>query len=600
MAKYPDQFIQQVLQTTDIVELVGKYVSLKKSGKEFVGLCPFHDDHNPSMFVSPVKQIYKCFVCGSGGNVLQFVMNFERQSFPEAIKTLAEMASIPLPKESELPAGREPGMSRSDLLKVTAFAADFFKRQLVSPGGKAALAYARNRGLSDETIDRFDLGYAPDRWDALILAARKHGFGSRQLMATGLCRKGEHKGDYDYFRNRLIFPIKDISGKTVAFGGRALSAEDGAKYLNSPQGPLYDKSSLLYPMDIAREKISRSGRAVVVEGYLDALMPHQEGVDNVVATLGTSLTDRHVRLLGRFAREAILLFDADVAGASATARAIELFLAQKIHIRVAEIPSGKDPCDYVLSEGGKALENIVENSVGAIEFVWNCKYREFVGSEGNLARRNEIIDDFLGLIVQSGRYDAIDAVRQQNLAQHIAHLIDISAPDLRKRMNMIASKSRGPSSGTATGAATSDMSRGPEREIIEILLHDPSLFGHVVELIGPGDFRDPVFSSIAECIWRLGEEERLSLEELMGQEDMVEFGAILAGMGMEAGNRRNHETAMTEAVNQLIELRNRRNYLAARKKSGDNENETDLLDKIREAHENKDNVLCKFRGIKEI
>lgn len=601
MARYPEQFIQQVLQTTDIVELVGRYVSLKKRGKDFVGLCPFHEDKNPSMYVSPVKQIYKCFSCGSGGNTIQFVMNFEKLSFPEAVETLADMNSIPLPKGIDVFEPREAGMSKKDLMKITSFATAYFKDLLMSKSGKSVLQYARDRGLTDESIAKFDIGFADEKWDSFINAAKKKGFNNNQLVAAGLCKRNDSGREYDYFRNRLIFPIKDVAGRTVAFGGRALAADEKAKYLNSPQGVLYDKSSMLYFMDMARNGISKSGRAVVVEGYLDAIMPHQEGVDNVVATLGTSLTHRHVRLLSRFAEEAVILFDADVAGESAAKRAIDLFLAQNLHIRVAEIPAGKDPCDFVLAKGGKALKDLIESSTGALDYVWARSYKQISESGGNIARRGEIIDDFLRLIVKSGKQDDVDFVRRQNLAQHIAHLLDISGSELQKRMKKIANQQTSLKQNTETAPVPGNAKAipiGPEREILEVLLHKPDLFSFVMESVDPSDFQNPILSRIADCVWELGEEDKLSLEDLMGQESMVEFGGVIADMGLTAGNRENHEDSLMQAANQLIELRNRREYVEHRHK-GLGSGETDLLAKIRASHEDKNNVLSKFKGARD-
>ncbi len=599
MAKFPEQFIQQVLQSTDIVELIGRYVSLQKKGKEFVGLCPFHDDSNPSMYVSPAKQIYKCFACGSGGNALQFVMNFEKQSFPEAVKILADLHSIPLPRIADASVVGDTGTGKADLLKVAAFAAEYFKRELRSPRGTEALAYARGRGLTDESIERFDIGYASDAWQGLIEAAAREGFNTRRLTAAGLCRRSESGRTYDYFRNRLIFPIRDTSGRTVAFGGRALSRDEKAKYINSPQTPLYDKSSLVYPIEMARKGMTRSGRAVVVEGYLDALMPHQEGLENVVATLGTSLTERHVRLLARYAKEAVLVFDADVAGASAAERAIQLFLDQRLHIRIAEIPTGKDPCDYVVTKGGAALKDLVEKSEGAIEFVWNRKYAEFVKSGDNIARRNEVIDDFLRFLIGSGRYSAIDPVRRQNFAQHVAHLLNLSAADLQTRIRKLSRRPAAAAkmhTGDGSEGVDRNVNYGPEREVIEVLLHKPELFDTILELIDPDDFRDPVLSRIASCMWSMGEEGRLSLEELMGKTDMIAYGSLLADMAMASANRKNHEQSIMEAVNRIVEYRDRKSYTITKDKYLSAE-ERNAFEKIREVHENENNVLRKFKGI---
>ena len=533
MQRFPEQFIQQVLQTTDIVELVGRYVQLAKKGREFVGLCPFHEDSNPSMYVSPVKQIFKCFACGAGGNALQFVMLYDKLTFPEAIRNLADLHNMVLPKEYDR-VQEKGGVSRNDLLKVTEFASKYFSKQLFADKGKAALDYVRGRGLTDQSIEKFGMGYAPDSWDSLLQEATAIGYSRQQLLSAGLCRHAPDTGrHYDYFRNRLIFPISDLSGRVVAFGGRAMSSDDKAKYLNSPQGPLYDKSSLMYPIDLARDGITRSGQVVIVEGYFDALLPMQEGMDNVVATLGTSLTERHVRLLNRYAREAVLVFDADVAGLAAAERAMQLFLTQKLHIRIATIPQGKDPCDYVVSAGGDAMRQLVKESPDALEHVWNLRYDAFVQSGGNPAERNRVIDDFLQIIVNSGQYGAIDPVRQQSLAQHIAHVLNVSAIDLQRRMKQLARGSY-TARPTVKDSSSSQISvpRGPERQIIEILLHHPNLIDEVFERVDVDDFSIPELRPVVNKIWSLAEEGDFTLEKLMGTEEMLDYGPLIAELTM--------------------------------------------------------------------
>jgi len=242
MAKYPEHLIQQVAQATDIVELVSQYVALKKRGKEYVGLCPFHDDHKPSLNVSPVKQIYKCFSCGAGGGVYQFLMQYEKLSFPEAVRMLAERAGVALPRQNEA-RQTEGGFSKNDLIEVVAFAMRYFQGQLRSAGGANALKYALSRGLTAESIERFRLGYAPASWDALIKAGSAKGISQARLLAAGLAvRRDDGSGCYDRFRNRLMFPILDPQNRPIGFGGRALAADERAKYINSPESPVYDKS----------------------------------------------------------------------------------------------------------------------------------------------------------------------------------------------------------------------------------------------------------------------------------------------------------------------------------------------------------------------
>ncbi|MGC9454564.1 MAG: DNA primase [Phycisphaerae bacterium] len=555
MPQFSEQFIQQVAQSTDIVDLVSEVVALKKRGREFVGLCPFHDDHTPSLYVSPAKQIYKCFACGAGGGVYQFVMQQENLSFPEAVRALAERANIPLPAERTT---QQAGPSKSDLVRACTFAARFYREQLRSPTGKAALEYARGRGLSEKSIERFGLGYAPDARNALAQAARKAGFREELLLAAGLVARRDDGGYYDRFRNRLMFPIIDLQGRVIAFGGRALDNEQRAKYLNSPETSIYDKSAQLYALNWARQGISRDGLAVVAEGYLDALIPLQEGKDNVVATLGTSLTDRHVRLLSRFARKVVLVFDADTAGAAASERALELFLAQKLDVRVATIPSGKDPCDFCLSEGGEAFSQLVEQAPDALEYVWQRRREALADSDATPAQRQQALEDFLRIVVSSSTYGAIDEVRRGQLAQHIAHLLNIPAHDLQQQMRRLGRRVRRASRTTTDDSSSQEPVDLAQRQVLEVLLNRPDLYDHAAERIGPEDFSDPRLRRIAEAVWQLAEKDRLTLEELLSREDLAELGSLAAELASASEQRGNDEQTLAGAVEHIAVRRHRR------------------------------------------
>lgn len=592
MAYFPEQFIQQILQSADIVEIVSQYVALKQKGREFVGLCPFHEDHKPSMFVAPAKQIYKCFSCGAGGNAIQFVMGFEKLTFPEAVRSLAERLNIPLPQDNTT-APQSGGLSRSLLIAAVEAAGKFYREALFSSAGSTALAYARHRGISDESLEKFGIGFAPDSWDSISQNAAQLGCSTEQLVAAGLVKRRDNgPGCYDYFRNRLMFPIHDISGRTIAFGGRALADDEKAKYLNSPESVLFDKSSLVYGLSFARDKIVKSKQVVVAEGYFDVLMPHQYGITNIVATLGTSLTERHVRLLGRYAGEAILLFDADTAGAAATERAIQLFLAQKLHVRVATIPSGKDPCDFVIAQGATGLQKLIDDAPGALQYAWDIRCAALMrDGADNPTERNRLIDEFLNIVVTSGAYGAIDETRRSNLAQHIAHIVNIPAIDLQQKMRQLARTVR-PSHTTRNvqqnipqknsqnagldnaslavnkGAPTTIGASGnPEREILEVLLDAPDLFDDVAERIDPHFFHDAMFNSIAQRVWEMGLAGKFSPEDLMAREDMASLGATLSELAWGGQKRGNHQKTLTDAVAAILDREEKRKYLQLKEQS---------------------------------
>lgn len=590
MAKLPEQFIHQVQQAIDIVDLVGQSVALKKTGKDYSGLCPFHQEKTPSFNVSPTKQIFKCFGCGAGGSVFQFIMLQQKCNFPEAVRALAERANIRMPTDN-LPAG-EAEMGRGELTKLTAFAADFFKKQLRSPIGKGALEYAHGRKLTDESLDRFSIGYAPESWDALYKAARSANFSEKQLVAAGLVVPREQEGGagrsggYDRFRNRLMFPIIDVSGRVIAFGGRALAKEERAKYINSPETALFDKSSNLYGLSWARQPISDSGQAVIVEGYFDAVMPAQAGVLNVVATLGTALTDRHVRLLSRLARDVVLVFDSDSAGAAAAERGLELFIEQQINVRVAAVPEGKDPCDFVVAAGGEAFAALVKAAPDALEYLWQKRSAEFFASD-NLVDQRRAVEEFLRVVVNSSAYGAIDPMRQGLLVNRLAQLLRLPPEQLSVQMRQLtrrvptASGARPPvRSGVEQPAFSMGLSR-VYRQILEILIVAPDHFEYVARHVGLEDFSDPSLAHLAAEVWRLASDGELSMESLLAvPNDDPEWGGLVTELALSAEGRGDYEATLQGAL-ELVEHHRGQQELYGLRRSGDDDSLRQLSERLK-------------------
>ncbi len=559
MARFPEQFIQQVAQATDIVELIGQYVALKKRGKEFVGLCPFHDDHKPSMYVSPAKQIYKCFACSAGGGVYQFMMGYEKMPFTEAVRMLADRAGIPIPQDTQ-PKANGAGFSKNELTDVTTFAARFYRDQLHAQAGAGALEYARERKLTDESIARFGVGFAPDSWNALIQAARNKGHGESHLVAAGLAvRRESGAGCYDRLRNRLIFPIIDPGGRVVAFAGRALDEAEPAKYLNTAETILFDKSASLYALNWSRQNIAGGGQAIVVEGYLDALIPIQMGVENVVATMGTSLTNRQVRLLSRYAREVVVVFDSDEAGTTAAERALELFIAQHLHVRVATIPTGKDPCDFCLSEGAEAMRELVASAPDALQYVWGRRQKAYEDAAGNLADRHRIIEEFLRLVVASSAYGAIDQVRRGQLVQHIGHILNVAPADLEGQMRRLGRQIPRSSQPQQDPPKPEQMDPAvlAERQLLEVLVNREDLYEAAAQEVSPNDFSNSTLRSIAEVVWSLGQTGKLTVEQLVASEAMASCGPVVTDLITSGQRRGNHEQTLDGAVKHLLYRRNR-------------------------------------------
>lgn len=349
--RFPQTFIDDLKRQADIVRIVQDYVTLKKTGANWSARCPFHKETKPSFSVNPSKEIFYCFGCQKGGSVFNFVMEIERVTFPEAIKIVAEKSGVPLPKLVD--DGRFEARKRDSdqVVELNQWALVWWQDQLQSKAARGVREYLKDRGITDETSQAFKLGFAPDSWDALSMHLRQKGATQEQLEKSGLVVKKDEGGSYDRFRGRLIFPVFDPQGKPIAFGGRTLDPEGEPKYLNSPETAAYTKGRHLYGLHLTRDEIRRQGFAILVEGYLDLIVPYQFGVRNLVASLGTALTPEQVKLIGRFARKVVVNYDGDRAGVQAAKRAIETILAEDIEVKVLVLPDNADPDDFIRKNG---------------------------------------------------------------------------------------------------------------------------------------------------------------------------------------------------------------------------------------------------------
>lgn len=374
--KYSDDIIQRVKDSTDIVSVIGEYVPLKKAGANYKGLCPFHNEKSPSFMVSPSRGSFHCFGCAKGGNVLTFVMEMEKLSFPEALRLLADKAGVVLPKPREEERDREQERERERMQELNEFAGKFFHESLLSEAGKAARDYFKARGFTKEDALKYRIGWAPAGWDSLKNAALKAGYSQEELLAAGLLVQNEEKKSfYDKFRDRLIFPVLNNYDKLIAFGGRTLNDDSGPKYLNSPETLLFKKSECLYLLNEAREAIRQKGYVLVVEGYFDALALHHHGFTNAVATLGTALTSQHGRLLKRYAGEVVFSYDADAAGQAAVSRGFEPLVEAGLKIRVLVMPDAKDPDEYLTKHKKEELEELVQKAPDFFRW-WASSWRK--------------------------------------------------------------------------------------------------------------------------------------------------------------------------------------------------------------------------------
>src|SRR5277367_5303452 len=427
-------FAEKVKQQADIVRVIGEYVRLKKTGQNFTGLCPFHQEKSPSFAVHPVRQIYHCFGCGAGGDVFKFVMEMDKCPFPEAIRIVAEKCGIPVPRPRERsPEEHRENQQRSALVEMHREAATFFARQLhEGHEGKVAAAYLEDRGLNAEAMKRFGLGWAPSSGDAL-LRQLKSKYPEQLLEISGLVSRDQSGRFYDRFRRRIMFPIANDAGKIIAFGGRAMG-DDMPKYMNSPETPVYTKSSVLYHLDRAKEALRQSDFAILVEGYMDAIAVARAGITNVVASCGTSLAEPQIKLLGRFTRRVIVNFDPDAAGQLATERSVTLLLEKEFDVRVLALPGGADPDKFLKEQGAEAYRKLLAQAPPYLDYlIARARRMDRTTAAGKLASLN-----FLMPYVQR----LPDRLLRSEWATRIASELRVDEPVLREALRRAAAERR--------------------------------------------------------------------------------------------------------------------------------------------------------------
>ena len=377
----PDIKIEEIKNRANIVDLVSDYVTLKKAGRNFVGLCPFHKEKTPSFTVTPDRQMFYCFGCGEGGNIFAFMMKINQMTYPEAVRHLAKKTGVVI-TEQAIQKDREESGFREQLIQINEIAANHYVRNLTSPSGKEAMEYLRQRGLRDEIISLFRLGVSLSSWRDLRDFLEKGKASLTNAEKTGLLIPGKDASLYDRFRGRLMFPIEDLDGHVIAFGGRIVG--DGEpKYLNSPESPVYSKGKWLYALNRAREAIRKQGYVILVEGYFDLISLWNAGITHVVATLGTALTKDQIELIGRYTKEVVVLFDPDEAGRKALVRSLELFLAGDLTARALVLPEGLDPDDYVRTYGGSSLLELVNGAPSIVDYYIDHVLGDQTGFEGN-------------------------------------------------------------------------------------------------------------------------------------------------------------------------------------------------------------------------
>lgn len=420
----PDSIIEQVQSRSDIVEIISRYVPLKKAGRNFKAPCPFHHDKTPSFIVSPDKQIYHCFGCGAGGNVFSFLMKQESLEFPEVVEMLAENAGIVLPRGIS-----KSGASESDnrLYKINELASQFFQAHLAK--NPQAMEYLSSRGIGPETAKKFKIGCAPDAWEGLLTFLKSKGIEASLVETAGLAVSNDKGGYYDRFRKRIIFPITDLKERILGFGGRIMDSSL-PKYINSPETPIYSKGRNLYGLSCSREAIKKKGHALIVEGYLDFLVPYQAGIQNIIATLGTALTVDQAKLLKRFSKTVVLVYDPDEAGESASLRGLDIFVSEDMNVYIAELPRGLDPDGFIRKNGADDFVKLIKSSRNIFDYKFDKLSKRYNAATTN--GKAGIVNEMLPTISKIG-----NAVARSEMIKKLSASLSVDADAIKAELNKV-------------------------------------------------------------------------------------------------------------------------------------------------------------------
>jgi len=618
-----DQKIQ-IQEATDLVSLIGEQVALRPKGREHVGLCPFHDDRNPSMYVNPQKQIYKCFVCGAGGDAYSFVMNYHKMTFPEALKYLAGRAGIELVRDARV-SHDGAADDRKRIADANARALRFFIAMLNdAETGRVARQYIEQRGISDEMVERFQLGYAPDAWDALAKDITRKTWSVQGFLEAGLVsprdktlgsdsRLPAPDACYDKLRHRLIFPITDNLGRPIAFGGRKLRDEDEPKYLNSPETKLFNKSATLYGLHQAKKAIIDSKTAVVVEGYTDVIACHQTGACNVVATLGTALTAQHVRELRRYCEKVVLIFDADEAGQKAADRAVEIFLAEDLDVAIAVLPAGDDPDTLMKRSDGLARWNdVVAGAADALTYQFE-RVQEQMDAAGTVTGRQHLAEQYVQQLARLG-LARTGSIRRGFVVRQLTALLGLPEATVvgllhNAQQNQRPRRPIEPDAPAADEAPVDEPPAMPgvslaEKHVIAVLMEKPELFHSSLsdgrmfdETITPADMVSAAAGRLYQFLYeKLADDQPVSLRSVLadlaerGHEDLSRLATACERLisPLIESHRERLEPLLHDAAQKLLRHHSDREYQQARQAlaSADRptagESETQLLRRINE------------------
>ena len=496
--QYSQELIEEVRSRNDIVDVIGEYVHLQKKGSSYMGLCPFHNEKSPSFSVSGSKQMYHCFGCGAGGDVFTFLMKYDNLTFGEAIKELAQRGGITLPDEDDSPAARKMRDKRQILLDINKEAAKYYYFQLRSEKGKTGYEYFKKRELTDETMQKFGLGFSNVSSSDLVRYLKTKGYREEQIIEAGLATHDEKFGTHDKFWNRVMFPIQDVNQKVVGFGGRVMG--DGKpKYLNSPETMIFDKSHNLYGLNYAKN--ARAGHMIICEGYMDVIAMHQAGFSEAVASLGTAFTSGQAQILKRYTDEVILSYDSDGAGIKAAMRGIGILKEAGLQGKVLNLEPYKDPDEFIKAEGGTAFAERLKNAENTFFFELRILQQEY--DMNDPAAKTAFYREIAKKLCEFE-----EAVERENYLQAVAVRYNIAQNDLRSLVGMTAMASAGgivkpkpvekPKSGIQTRNNPEDASLKPQRVLLTWIADEPKIYGQIRKYISVDDFTDELYRHVAE------------------------------------------------------------------------------------------------------
>jgi DNA primase len=578
--RYPQTFVDDLKRQADIVRVVQDYVQLKKKGANWMACCPFHKEKTPSFSVSPTKEIFYCFGCHKGGSVFTFVMEMERVSFPDAIKLVAEKSGVPLPQlvdDSRFEARRHES---EEVIELNKWALEWWEQQLESSGeARIARDYLLRREITEETRKTFRLGYAPDSWDALSIYLRQKGASQDQIDRSGLVVKKEEGSSYDRFRGRLIFPVMDIQGKPIAFGGRTLRDED-AKYINSPETAAYVKGRNLFGLNLTRDEIRRAGFAILVEGFLDLIVPYQFGIRNVAASLGTALTPEQAKLLARFARKVVVNYDGDNAGVQAAKKAIEILLAEDLEVKILVLPDNSDPDEFIRKSGALEYQRQRGEAQPHIQFVIDQAVRDRKLS--NPADKEAAIDEVLPYIRAVGS-------RIQKREYFDIAMDSLRISDAALKRELWRSIRMGGGEGTRTRLISNKPTQikptAAEEHLLGVVFADETRRVDILRMLHPEDYEDLPTSAIFRALLELEREhQEVNFDSLSEKTNGdAEISALLPMLMMSDSLHASNEHYTPEEcvyTFRLMKLQNRIDELRHQSLIAEREGDTERLEEL--------------------